>query len=45
MACTCKLKERFPLNSAMMREECILTASELIDMRIRKGMKPVRIGY
>lgn len=44
MACKCKLAERYPLGSAMIRDECVLTDAELVNMRLHKGPKSVRIG-
>lgn len=43
MACACKMRELYPIRPAMERPETTLTGTELVDMKLRKGSRPIRI--
>lgn len=44
MACACKMKERFPINSAIRSGSGKLDRTELRNMRLHKGQKPIQTG-
>ncbi len=43
MACKCKMKELFPIRPALERPERKLTCEELVNMRLHKGNRPIRV--